>query len=316
MIFRIVKQILFLEVFTMPSPLRISLRFSLPRRISTVVAVVLLAAGVSKAQSTASQAQPNSSNDSPSSAGYSSSQSGLNQTELDQFASLALPEAPTPNASASSGSAGGGQYGNGGGSHNGLMHRWAFEAGGGFNAPISNSITYGGQITVGAGLKFNRYLAALVEYQFVDSKLPGYLIAEAGANGGYAHIWSLTIDPVLDLMPKATNDVYITGGGGFYRKVTSFTDPQQVLYCYYFCQIGTTNTVVGHFSSNQGGVNVGAGFQHRLGGMSGDGHTAIFAEARYLDVFSPAVMGSANGLGVTSVAANTKIIPVSFGIRF
>jgi hypothetical protein len=121
---------------------------------------------------------------------------------------------------------------------------------------------------------------------------------------------------VIDLMPKATNDVYITGGGGFYRKVTSFTDPEETEYCYYFCEVGETNEVVGHFSSNQGGINFGAGFQHRLGGMSGDGTMKLFVEARYLDVFSPAVMGSANGLGVTSVAANTQIIPVSVGIRF
>jgi hypothetical protein len=50
--------------------------------------------------------------------------------------------------------------------------------------------------------------------------------------------------------------------------------------------------------------------------MSGDGNMKLFVEARYLDVFSPAVVGSANGLGVTSVAANTQIIPVSVGVRF
>jgi hypothetical protein len=273
------------------------------RRASVVAAAVLLAAGVASAQSTAP-------NDSSNSSSYSSSQSGLTQV-----AELALPDAPAPNASASSpGGSGGGQYG--GGEKHGILHSWTFEAGGGFNAPISSSVTYGGQFTVGGGVNFNKYLAALIEYQFLDSKLPGYLIAEAGANGGYAHIWSFTIDPVVDLMPKAANDVYITGGGGFYRKVTSFTDPEETEYCYYFCEVGTTNAVVGHFSSNQGGINIGAGFQHRIGGMYGDSNTKLFVEARYLDVFSPAVTGSANGLGVTSVAANTRIIPVSFGVRF
>jgi len=279
------------------------MRMSLMRRASAVAAAVLFAAGVVSAQSTAS-------NDASSSSSYSSSQSGLTQV-----AELALPDAPAPSASAASaGGASGGQYG--GGEKHGLLHSWTFEAGGGFNAPISSSVTYGGQFTVGAGVNFNKYLAALIEYQFLDAKLPGYLIAEAGANGGYAHIWSLTIDPVIDLMPKAANDVYITGGGGFYRKVTSFTDPELTEYCYYFCEIGTTNAVVGHFSSNQGGINIGAGFQHRIGSMYGDSNTKLFVEARYLDVFSPAVTGSANGLGVTSVAADTKIIPVSVGVRF
>ena len=279
------------------------MRMPLMRRASVFAAVVLLAAGVASAQST-------SSSHTSSSSSYSSSQSGLTQV-----AELALPDAPAPSASASSsGGAGAGQYA-GGGKH-GILHSWTFEAGGGFNAPISNSVTYGGQFTAGGGLKFNKYLSTLIEYQFLDAKLPGYLIAEAGANGGYAHIWSFTIDPVIDLMPKATNDVYITGGGGFYRKVTSFTDPEETEYCYYFCEVGEANEVVGHFSSNQGGINIGAGFQHRLGSMYGDSNTKLFVEARYLDVFSPAVMGSANGLGVTSVAANTQIIPVSVGVRF
>jgi hypothetical protein len=279
------------------------LRMPRMRRVSAVAAAVLFAAGLAQAQS-------NTSNDTSSSASYSSSQSGLTQV-----AELALPNAPAPSASASSsGGAGAGQYA--GGEKHSVLHSWTFEAAGGFNAPISSSVTYGGQFTVGAGLKFNKYLSTLIEYQYLDSKLPGYLIAEAGANGGYAHIWSFTIDPVIDLMPKASNDVYVTGGGGFYRKVTSFTDPEETEYCYYFCEIGTVNAVVGHFSSNQGGINFGAGFQHRLGGMSGDGNMKLFVEARYLDVFSPAVVGSANGLGVTSVAANTQIIPVSVGVRF
>ncbi len=154
----------------------------------------------------------------------------------------------------------------------------------------------------------------------MDNKLPGALIAETGATGGNAHIWSFTIDPVLDLFPKSTNDVYLTGGGGFYRKVTNFTDPVESEYCdfYYGCGVYTSNEVVGHFSSNQGGFNIGGGFQHRMGGIYGDGKTKLFVEARYVDVLTPAVIGvSPNGLGtITSVAADTKAIPVSVGVRF
>ena len=139
--------------------------------------------------------------------------------------------------------------------------------------------------------------------------------------GGHAHIWSLTLDPVLDLFPKSTNDLYLTGGGGFYRKVTSFTDPTQATYCYYYyCGITTVNQVVGHFSSNQGGWNIGGGYMHRLGGdmYGGDSSKmAFFAEVRYLDVMTPAVVGlTPNGLGATTVAAGTKLIPVTIGVRW
>ncbi len=283
------------------------------RRVSFLWVAVLLAACVAIAQSALSQ-------DQSSTTGYSSSQAGLSASGL-QLTEFSLPGDPAPGALASSGD-GAGQYGNsggyGGGGRRGLLHNLAYEVGGGFNAPQSNSITYGGQFTVGGGLNFSKRIAGLIEYQFLDAKLPGNLIAETGAQGGHAHIWSLTFDPVISLFPKSNNDLYITGGGGFYRKVTSFTDPVPSLYCDYFygCGYVTQNQVVGHFSSNQGGFNVGGGYQRRLGGMYGDSKTKLFLEARYLYVDSPAVTTQPNGLGTTTVAARTKIIPVAFGVRW
>jgi hypothetical protein len=224
----------------------------------------------------------------------------------------ALPAAPGASAS------GGGQ--NGGDEPHGIASHLKFAAGGGFNGPSgasSSQITWGGNFTLGTGYRFNSRLGLMAEYQFIDDKLPGAVIAETGANGGYAHIWSLTLAPVFDLFPKSKNDVYLTGGGGFYRKVTSFTDPQQTEYCdYYYCEPGIVNQVVGHFSSNQGGWNFGGGFQHRIGGMYGDSRMKLFAEIRFLDVMTPAVQTSPNGLGTTTVGAGTKLIPVTLGVRW
>jgi hypothetical protein len=217
--------------------------------------------------------------------------------------------AAQPSASAASG-AGAGKY-QGGWKQN-LGRNFAFEAGGGFNAPIGNDtpfITWGGNFTVGGGLHISKRISLLAEYQFMDNKLPGGLIADAGAQGGHAHIWSLTLDPVIDLFPQRTNSVYVTGGGGFYRKVTSFTDPELVEECYYFCEIGTEDVVVSHFSSNQGGANFGVGFTHRLGGAASDSKTKLFAEVRYVYLNTPPI-GETNGLGTT------ELIPVTFGLRW
>ena len=216
---------------------------------------------------------------------------------------------------------GGGQYDNTAGR---VGHDWksriAFEFSGGFNPPTSNTNSYlntGYNFTTGGGLHFSHGLGLLLEYQFIDDGLPSAIVAEAGANGGNAHIWSFTVDPVVDLMPRHATSVYVTGGGGFYRKVTNFTDPQAVQYCtYFYCGIGYQNAVVGHFSSNQGGWNVGGGLSHRFAGMYNDGRMEIFAEARYLDIMTPAVTTSPNGLGTTSVGAGTKLVPISFGLRF
>jgi hypothetical protein len=197
-----------------------------------------------------------------------------------------------------------------------MFSHMTFEAGGGFNAPSRDSsefISWGGNLTVGAGYRITPHFSVLTEYQFIDNKLPGAIISETGAQGGHAHIWSLTLDPVIDLFPRSRNDVYITGGGGFYRKVTSFTDPVAVEYCdFYYCGITTVDQVVGHFSSNQGGWNAGIGFTRKLG----NDRTKLFAEVRYLDVDTPAVTSQPNGLGTTTVGAETKLVPVTFGVRF
>ena len=45
----------------------------------------------------------------------------------------------------------------------------------------------------------------MIEYQFITDKLPGALIAQTGADGGHAHIWSFTMAPVIDLTPEGTH---------------------------------------------------------------------------------------------------------------
>jgi hypothetical protein len=42
----------------------------------------------------------------------------------------------------------------------------------------------------------------------------------------------------------------------------------------------------------------------------------LFAEVRYLDVDTPAEVSSPNGLGTTTVASGTKLVPVTVGVRW
>ncbi len=270
--------------------------------MSILGCAAIFAATLAGAQSTAS----------PASTGWSSSQAGL--TEIAEAAAPALPSAPESAGQQQEGTTYSGWHARD------LRHRLTWEASGGFNAPAGDKtyITWGGQFTVGGGINFNRYLAMMIEYQFLDDKIPGAVVAESGADGGHYHIWSFTMDPVVDLTPRSSNDIYVTGGGGFYRKVTDFTDVVPAEYCdfYYGCGIVGENQTVGSFSSNQGGVNIGAGYARRIGGMYGENHGKLFVEARYLHLFSPAVYGSANGLGVTAIGQDTKLIPVSFGYRW
>jgi Outer membrane protein beta-barrel domain len=225
-----------------------------------------------------------------------------------------IPSEPALPEGAGAGGAGGrGPYDNRP-TRGSIYSRMAFEVGGGFNSPAPDSpdITWGGNFTAGAGYRFNHILSTLIEYQFISNKLPGTLIAQAGSTGGNAHIWSFSAAPVVDLTPKRSFDVFVTGGGGFYRKVTNFTDPQAYIYCnYFYCGTYTQDVVVGHFSSNQGGWNVGMGIAHRT-----ESGVKIFAEARYLDVLTPAVTTQPNGLGTTTVEEGTRLLPVTIGVRW
>ena len=284
-------------------------RVPLARSASVLAAVIFVAAGIVSAQSISSSGSA-----SPS---YSSSQEGLAQTELAEFMPPAFPARGAGLAPA--GSAAAAQYGSGGSGSYMRSHNWTFEAGGGFNAPVGNDtpyITWGGNFTVGGGLRLTSRLSALLEYQFMDNKLPGAFIAAAnyansgaGITGGNAHINSITASPVFDLTPKSTNGIYLVGGWGFYHKSTNFSAPEAAFdpfYGYYYA-----NVTVASFTSNQWGGNAGVGLYHRLGGSlyGVSGSSELFLETRYTYLHTPPLT-QVNGLGTT------ELIPVTFGIRF
>ncbi len=289
------------------------------RRASLIAVALFLAAGLASAQSAPSQ-------DQSSATGYSSSQAGLSASGL-QLAEFALPDNPAPGTSASGG--GSGQYGNGGGYGGGgkhaFLHNWAFEAGAGFNGPVGNDtgngggistpvITWGGNFTVGGGLRFSNRISVLAEYQFMGDKLPGAMLSEWGVPAGNSHINSITGSPVIHLFPKWTNGVYLVGGWGWYHKSTNFQEYAEEESYYGIYDVPVT---VYSIASSQWGGNLGLGLYHRLGGgMYGNdaGHTELFAEARYTFLHSPPNTSPAtalpNGFGTT------ELIPVTLGIRF
>ena len=266
--------------------------FCLKRNFSVLGAAILLTAGVARAQFAATPAaQP--------ATGESSSQSY--QFLADDLNAAAAAEP----------AAGSGQYDNRGGGGRGRFSHWAFEAGAGANAPIGNDqpyITWGGNFTIGAGLHLSRRFTVLGEYQFMDNKLPGTLIAAGGTDAGNAHINSITASGLFDLVPeKWSTGVYVVGGGGYYHMSTNFTDFECCDFYGYSIQVTALS-----ISSNQMGGNLGLGIYHKLGGVYGDGKTRLFAEARYTFINSPALSYQGNYIG----GGTTELIPVTVGIRF
>ncbi|MGC2502968.1 MAG: hypothetical protein WA400_12650, partial [Silvibacterium sp.] len=121
--------------------------------------------------------------------------------------------------------------------------------------------------------------------------------------------WSFTLDPIIYQPFTKTFGGYITGGGGFYRKVTNFTAPVLGLSCYYYCYEGYFPTTIAHSSSNQGGLNIGVGGYWKAFGE--DSNTKLYTEVRYVWVDSP-VASNSDPYG----SGTQGTIPVTFGVRF
>ncbi|MFP5226073.1 MAG: hypothetical protein ACLGXA_00480 [Acidobacteriota bacterium] len=208
---------------------------------------------------------------------------------------------------------------------------FAFEGGGGFTAPVSPTtwsqnalnkgdlspdVGFGYNITIGGGWNFNKHFGALLEYQFNRQGIPNdYLNAldtasglSPGTLGGNMNTWSFTVDPVYYIPFAPKSGFYVTGGGGFYRKVTNFT--QDVSQCSFYYGCYGQPVTVSHFSSNQGGINGGAGVYHKFFGE--DSNAKIYAEVRYVWVNSPVADKSNSYQG----SGTEELIPVTFGIRF
>ena len=202
-----------------------------------------------------------------------------------------------------------------------LKNRLTLEAGGGFNAPIGNDtvryITWGGNFTLGAGVRFSKRISALLEYQFMDNKLPGAFIASVNSGntsgtpitGGDAHINSITGSPVIDLTPNRSNGAYVVGGWGYYHKSTNFNG-------YECCEISyygeyPVSVTLASITSNQWGGNAGAGIYHRFGGMYGGQQNAGFCRGA-LHIYSYASPWRLQFIGRISFRAGQR--PGNYGV--
>jgi hypothetical protein len=273
----------------------------------TLVAASALAIGFSLSAAAQTSGTANSSSD-----GQSFSSSALPPTE----ALLgSLPPAPSASAALSSPSP---QYGGQKSNYPSYPNyqsrtsHIAFVGGAGLTSPIGNDTdgyeTFGYNFLVGGGWMFSKKFGALFEYEFNKNKVPGATIAKIGAQGGNINTHLFLFDGVYYPWTHGSTGFYITGGPGFSRKVTNFTDLEEQQFCYYFCYYGESAVTVYNFSSTQMAADGGIGLYWKAFGQ--DSRAKLFAEARYVFVDSPSATKTSDGEGTEG------IIPATFGIRF
>jgi hypothetical protein len=138
--------------------------------------------------------------------------------------------------------------------------------------------------------------------------------------GGNNHVWSFTLTPTYTLATEGSAGAYLVVGGGFYHKVTNFTEPTTEYYYGYAYQVDAN---VDHYTSNAAGVNGGFGLTWKFSHFSSE---RFYMEARYVFManqgrtgYTAANVATTGYSGYDAYPANshrTTYIPVKFGIRF
>ena len=183
--------------------------------------------------------------------------------------------------------------------------RLALNVGAGFTTPVghtSNEVDTGWNVRGGAGVNFGYHFGVLLDAGYDSMGIQSGTLSNLGFGGGNLNVFSLTLDPIIHVLPKGPVDFYITGGGGYFHQQQQFTNPGVVTgtgfdpFFGFFPVAIPTNIVVSDYSVNKPGIDVGAGiaFGSKWGGK-------FFAEARYNRIFTGNY--------------HTDYIPVTFGFR-
>ncbi len=215
--------------------------------------------------------------------------------------------------------------------------KYTVYAGAGFQLPVGTnsnylSTSYGFQ--VGGGRNLNKHLGVNLEFAYDHFGLTGQTITNqsvvyfndptnTNGLGGNNHIWNFSVQPTYQIYSGQGLGAYVTGGVGFYHKVTNFTLPQQEQLCDYFygCYSVYVNANADHYTSNAPGFDGGVGLTYKFSKFANE---RFYAEVRYVYInnsFRPGVTlataATYNGYNYFPQNSNTtSYIPIKFGIRF
>jgi opacity protein-like surface antigen len=187
-------------------------------------------------------------------------------------------------------------------------HKFTFDAGGGYSplvGDISSRLNNGWNVVVGGGYNFTSHFSGTVEYMYNGYGVSRRTLEEAQVPDGNSHMWSITGNPKLRLMPTSKVDPYLVGGVGYYRRTIEFTTPVIVpvfifdpFFGTFYNTLVSANQVLGDITRGGIGGSAGAGFDIKIG----DSGLKLFAEARYHYASTGRIP--------------TRMVPVTFGIRW
>ncbi len=186
--------------------------------------------------------------------------------------------------------------------------RFTFDLGAGFTQPLGHldgRIDTGWNLMAGAGVNVSPRLGLMAHFTYMSSGLTGSFLQSVSEPDGNFRMWGFSLDPVVRFNPRGHVDFYLTGGPGIYRRTVEFTQPTiatttafDPFFGYFFPVAVPANQVIGSFGTTKFGLDGGGGLSFRVG----KGNMKLFAEARYIKMYTP--------------GASTSVLPVTFGIRY
>ncbi len=185
--------------------------------------------------------------------------------------------------------------------------RFTFNIGGGFTnpkGPLGSRTDMGWNVGAGAGVNLNSYVSLTGQFGFNDLGINQNTLAGLNFPDGAVHVTSVTLEPIVHLVPRSPVDVYVTGGGGLYHMTQEFTQPALAstigfdpFFGFYPAAVPVSQ-VLSSYSVNKPGFNGGVGIA-----FGTRWHGKVFAEARWTRV-------------VTGNNRYLDYLPVSFGFRW
>jgi hypothetical protein len=175
----------------------------------------------------------------------------------------------------------------------------------------ANYVTNGGVVAAAFGLNLNRRVALQARGEYDQFGVPGRVLAAYGQPDGRVQIASATLNTILRYHVGSHMQAYVTGGGGYYRRVTRFVTPSNSTVCIGGSCLTGGGVTNGFFVNNTAGGNGGFGFEWKPSFYS---NQKIFAEVRYNFLLQqdPTAAGSV----YIQNSRNAQYVPVLVGLRW
>jgi opacity protein-like surface antigen len=189
--------------------------------------------------------------------------------------------------------------------------KWSFNVGGGASLPYGTTDTYvrggGGVAAAGAARNYSKYFGLRLDFQFDNLPLRTSALELAQAPGATDHVYSLMLDPIINLSVSKNWGGYLVFGPSFLHRSGKLDSSTAIpgsacngFFTWWGHCFDSSLPINGNFlhsSQNEFGYNFGGGITRKI-----RPNMELYAEFRYLH-------GKHNNI-------TTDLRPITIGIRW